>query len=682
MNPRTATSTSGALREVQRFSQKSRANLAQWRTSMNGQVARMTSATVSSFGRLRKSAVASSSGLTALARGRAAGPALVGAAVISPQLLARVRGAGAALAPAALNQAAQAGKGANAPAAAQSKAGSMLMNGLGQARDFLNNLQKSAEGIKNKFLDMAKSAITGAAEQDDLRSLFVARTGREDVGGAMYDKFKGDALQKGINVKEFLSGTIAAFSTTQNTDHLDKINELAYQLKAASPNGSFEKAQTAIVSALKGDTKGLEGFMAGSDLAALKLGDKGKKNDFQGFFTALEQAMNENGMGANAGEVMQKTVSAQWNELQGRYQSALAGAGQQALEASRPILESLNQAFETGKFTPFFQALSMALYGLASVAGAAASFIQTHLDKIKLVLIGVGAVLAVLAAMWIANWAAALWPVLLVIAVIALLMEVFHQMGFSTQEVVGFVIGIFMGLYAFLQNIVAALWNLLLSFAEFLGNLWYDPVYAGRKLFYDLSVFVWEMVASVINGITEMVNAGTQLINKLTGSKIGLIPELDMDNIKDMMIEPVAVNQKVDLSAMKMKQVDVGSYFVKGQDWTNQMFKAGAEFKSSMDKDKLLEDWNQSAKIKRIDEVGKIKENVSVGGEVDIANEDLKLMRELADIRSIQNFVTLTPTVQVETGDIRSSSDVDELVRKITSSLQQEFVRTAGGVYA
>ncbi|MNW66353.1 hypothetical protein D3C74_448200 [compost metagenome] len=50
-------------------------------------------------------------------------------------------------------------------------------------------------------------------------------------------------------------------------------------------------------------------------------------------------------------------------------------------------------------------------------------------------------------------------------------------------------------------------------------------------------------------------------------------------------------------------------------------------------------------------------------------------------MKSIQNFVTLTPTVQVKTGDINNGADVDTIIKKIGDHLEEQFVSTAQGVY-
>ncbi|MDQ0269933.1 tape measure protein [Cytobacillus purgationiresistens] len=77
----------------------------------------------------------------------------------------------------------------------------------------------------------------------------------------------------------------------------------------------------------------------------------------------------------------------------------------------------------------------------------------------------------------------------------------------------------------------------------------------------------------------------------------------------------------------------------------------------------------------KLDSIGKID------NEINIAEEDLKILRDLADIRSIQNFVTLTPQVTFGDLTVREESDINKIVRKIEKMLEDEMENSAKGVY-
>jgi hypothetical protein len=78
---------------------------------------------------------------------------------------------------------------------------------------------------------------------------------------------------------------------------------------------------------------------------------------------------------------------------------------------------------------------------------------------------------------------------------------------------------------------------------------------------------------------------------------------------------------------------------------------------------------------------GSIDSIGQVNNTVDVASEDLKVMRDLAEVNAISNMITLTPTVQMTTGDINSGADLDTIMSRINRTLEEQFVSSAEGVY-
>lgn len=71
----------------------------------------------------------------------------------------------------------------------------------------------------------------------------------------------------------------------------------------------------------------------------------------------------------------------------------------------------------------------------------------------------------------------------------------------------------------------------------------------------------------------------------------------------------------------------------------------------------------------------------AMADEVNIADEDLKFMKDVAEMRYVQNFVTLTPTVSMD-ARISERVDVNEVVSSIAQVLEEEIAVSAEGVYA
>ena len=82
-----------------------------------------------------------------------------------------------------------------------------------------------------------------------------------------------------------------------------------------------------------------------------------------------------------------------------------------------------------------------------------------------------------------------------------------------------------------------------------------------------------------------------------------------------------------------------------------------------------------------VDNVGHVGSVGEIEEDVNIAEEDLKFLRDVAEMRYVQNFVTLTPTVAID-AQVSERADYEELARRIERELEDEFVAAAEGVYA
>ena len=98
--------------------------------------------------------------------------------------------------------------------------------------------------------------------------------------------------------------------------------------------------------------------------------------------------------------------------------------------------------------------------------------------------------------------------------------------------------------------------------------------------------------------------------------------------------------------------------------------------------DSLTSSWDVSRATGTInggdlDSVGSVGK---IDSDVNISDEDLKFLRDVAEMRYVQNFVTLTPTVAMD-AQISERVDLDDVVSAIERKLEGEFVAAAEGVY-
>ncbi len=97
--------------------------------------------------------------------------------------------------------------------------------------------------------------------------------------------------------------------------------------------------------------------------------------------------------------------------------------------------------------------------------------------------------------------------------------------------------------------------------------------------------------------------------------------------------------------------------------------------KKTFDPNKYLFDGKGGNNIDRVGEVGKI------GKPIDINKEDIKLLRDVAEAKFVQNFVTLTPTVAMEVGTINENGDTNALLNRMAEKMVEVIEVNAQGVY-
>jgi predicted amino acid-binding ACT domain protein len=471
-------------------------------------------------------------------------------------------------------------------------------------------------------------------------------------------------------------------------------------------------------------------------ITAMAAGQKGL-GDFQGAT-------------AKAGEALEQNLAFQADKLKRSFVAAFAEAGKGAADGLMPVVEKLNQAFEAGKFEPFFNALRIGINVVTMlISGTADAFlwvvdtVRNNWPIISAILAGVAAAIvaniimtlpplsAMIAALWAAvppliaqaaAWLAINWPILLIGLAVAGLVYVMIEAGVTFRDVIGFIGGLFGFLYGVIHNRVALIWNILVSLGEFIGNLFIDPVYAGKKLIYDLAqAFGGQVVnmlrsaedfaggfmktiLSAINGILDGFNWLSAKIKDLTGIDMGQVALFDEQNVHavsdaaqallDQMVAPTSDADVLDWSSKKMEEKNLKEMWDSGKQAGFNLYDktagkltdltkafGGGKKEQAAEAASMGASAPSMAPASELDKVGKVGEVGKINDTVDISSEDLKTMRELAEMKNIQNFVTLTP--QLTFGDTHIKQDgrsVDAIIAEVADKLEQEIAISASSV--
>ncbi len=217
-------------------------------------------------------------------------------------------------------------------------------------------------------------------------------------------------------------------------------------------------------------------------------------------------------------------------------------------------------------------------------------------------------------------------------------------------------------------------WNSILNFFDRIPASFWNL--AGRMLtpFQRWAQETGEVYDTVVNGIIGGINSVLSLINKVTGSSFELQTKFNFENIADRALAYAGVQEDIayqravqNAAAREQKVLNMLDHRAARREAEEQKVNENAGLEALMEN--ILGISGDSNK-----KLGKISDSV------DISNEDLKAMRELAEIQNIQNFVTLVPTVNVEAHSTDGGFDIDTIVTRITQSLETEIANSASAV--
>ena len=587
---------------------------------------------------------------------------------------------------------------------AQEKVNQQLEETNRKSGQFLSKVKHIASSFLKVegAVQLVASTIGAAMKEQETLDAVIAKAGNPELGKAIYDQSRKQAIRYGQDPNAAVSASMAFMSATTNPAELSELNKLAIRLSKLNPEAGLEGAAAAMKDALTGDSSALTGqFEIGEELVTGSGVDKaGQQGDMSAFIEGMNQLLNAKNMTEEALATMMDSPAAKWNQVTLAFHEGLVQAGMAALQAFTPLLDILIAIFESGRLQPFFDGLAAGLtWGIqliSAIAMMATGFynvISTSWPNIEYVVWGIAAAVGTLAVL--------IRGVTLAQSVLSAVMNA-SPFVWITALVLGLIFAL-IRLWQTNDQFAAGLmrtWNAILNFFDRIPAFFWQLVEWIAATFVWLAQSVGGIFETVINGIIKGINSVLKIINDITGSAYEIAAEFNFEDIGQKALDYAgakkdAAYDKAARNAARREQEVL--------DFLDARAAKRAETKANPLPDSLLEagkasnKWAQGADavptpgpaaaaavpaggkmpdMNLVNEVGRINETV------DISSEDLKMMRELAEMKNIQNFVTLTPTVNVQTGDINSGSDEKTFVARIRTMLEEEFAASAEGVYA
>ncbi|RGB69620.1 tail tape measure protein [Harryflintia acetispora] len=209
----------------------------------------------------------------------------------------------------------------------------------------------------------------------------------------------------------------------------------------------------------------------------------------------------------------------------------------------------------------------------------------------------------------------------------------------------------------------------------------------------DMKAGVLMILQNMVNGAIDIINGFINVLNKIPGVSIDAIEKVTFGTTAQLENDAAKQARAADLAAY---QDQINSQIAE-RDAALDAMKAEANAATAQREAEIAAakaeaaaagsgstepDWaaysTGAGDIGNVDHVGSVG---SVDEDVNIAEEDLKFLRDVAEMRYTQNLVTLTPQVVLSDVKISEKVDVDEVVSQIERNLEDEFAAAAEGVY-
>ncbi len=249
-----------------------------------------------------------------------------------------------------------------------------------------------------------------------------------------------------------------------------------------------------------------------------------------------------------------------------------------------------------------------------------------------------------------------------------------------------FVRNLFAALINIVIDIVAVLWNYIADFANYFANVFTDPTGAVARLFFDMVDCVLGLLQTLASAIDTLFGSS------LAGSVQGWRDDLEewVDNTFGQGKEIVT---KINGEDWHISRVEYGEAWDAGVRRGDKIAEAIDNFSLSdlfgstnefdpEDYGPNLKDLTDDSGIN--DELDGISENTgAIRDSLDITQEELKYMRDIAEQEAVNRFTTAEISIDMSgmQNTVNSGDDLDGFISRLTNSVNEAVDSMAEGVH-
>lgn len=291
------------------------------------------------------------------------------------------------------------------------------------------------------------------------------------------------------------------------------------------------------------------------------------------------------------------------------------------------------------------------------------------------------------------------WIIVLIIALIALFyaaVAVVNKFAGTSVSATGIICGAFMVALAFIGNIFVALWNLVVdvfvliynlvaTVANFIGNVFTDPIGAVCRLFFDLA----DTVLGILQALASAIDAifGSNLAESVQGwcDSLGGWVDETFGKGEEVMV-------KMNADDMKLGRFEYGEAWGAGYSFDEGIDQSIANFDPSSLFDTNVPGADDYTNLGNygsgIGGIGSGVDDIAgntgkIADSMDITEEDLKYLRDIAEQEAVNRFTTAEITIeQTNHNTVSGKMDLDGIVSGLTDAANEAVDMIAEGVHA
>lgn len=233
----------------------------------------------------------------------------------------------------------------------------------------------------------------------------------------------------------------------------------------------------------------------------------------------------------------------------------------------------------------------------------------------------------------------------------------FNALTGKAVSATGIITGSVAALVGSVLNYGVFLWNNLVSIAEAFVNIWKHPIYSVKKLFWDLVISILDIFDN-FSGIVDTI-AGTDYSKKIKDYRTSIQADLDIAKPKDYIDSNLKINPFNTGNMMKTtyeKTAEAGNIF----------------------KNETAVDMTESNDYLK----GILNNTASMTEGLDLTTEEIKYMRDAAEMEVINKFTTAEIKMEVQNSNMISNNvDIHDVIDEFTEYLREKMQMTAEGVH-